>query len=194
MSNLTFNAVDVETANADPSSICQVGIVRIHAGVVTEQLSFLVNPEVPFSPVNVGIHGIEEETVRKSMALPQLENRLRGLLEETILVSHTPFDRRAFDGAMRKYRLNPIQATWLDSAMIARRAWPTKYRRRGWGLAAIARDLGITFQHHDAAEDARAAAEVVLHASRHAGVDIEGWLKKGNSIAKHTQYTTDTKY
>ena len=113
------------------------------------------------------------------MALPQLENRLRGLLEETILVSHTSFDRRAFDGAMRKYRLQPIQATWLDSATIARRAWPTKYGRRGWGLAAIAGDLGITFQHHDAAEDARAAAEVVLHASRHAGVDIEGWLEKG---------------
>ena len=38
---------------------------------VTEQLSILVNPEVPFSPVNVGIHGIEEDDVRNSMALPQ---------------------------------------------------------------------------------------------------------------------------
>ena len=72
---------------------------------------------------------------------------------------------------------------------------PTKYGRRGWGLAAIAGDLGITFQHHDAAEDARAAAEVVLHASRHAGVDIEGWLERGvipSLYMRSTQY--DKKY
>ena len=179
MRNLTFNAVDVETANSDPSSICQVGIVRIRDGVVLEQLSFLVNPEVPFSPVNVGIHGIAEDTVKNSMALPQLEIRLCGLLEETFLVSHTAFDRRAFEGSMRKYRLRPIEATWLDSAAIARQAWLAKYGRRGWGLASIASDLGIGFQHHDAAEDARAAAEIVLHASRHAGLDMEGWLKRG---------------
>ena len=50
MSNLTFNAVDVETANADPSSICQVGIVRIRAGVVTEQLSISGQPGSPVQP------------------------------------------------------------------------------------------------------------------------------------------------
>ncbi len=172
---MTFNAIDVETANANRSSICQVGIVRIRNGEIKEELSELINPESPFSPFNVALHGIDEDAVRDSPTVPQVATKLRSLLEGTVLVSHTAFDRGALDGAMERYGLPPIHATWLDSSWIARRAWPEKYRRR-WNLAAIAGDLGIVFRHHDAAEDARAAAEIVLRACRHTGLGIEGWL------------------
>ena len=176
MGNQTFNAIDVETANADPSSICQIGIVRIRDGEIKEQLSLLVNPEQGFNPVNVRLHGIDEARVRDSETLPQVALRLRRLLEGAVLVSHTEFDRVALDGAMRRYGLAPIRATWLDSAMIARRAWPEKFGRR-WSLAVVAGSLGITFRHHDAVEDARAAGEIVLRASRRTRLDIDGWLE-----------------
>ena len=176
MDHQTFNAIDVETANADPSSICQIGIVRIRDGEIKEQLSILVNPEQGFNPVNVRLHGIDETRVRDSETFPQVALRLRRLLEGGVLVSHTEFDRVALDGAMRRYGLAPIRATWLDSAMIARRAWPEKYARR-WSLAVVAGSLGITFRHHDAVEDARAAGEIVLRAARHTGLDIDGWLE-----------------
>ena len=140
MGNKTFNAIDVETANADPSSICQVGIVRTRDGEIKEQLSFLVNPEQGFNPVNIRLHGIDESRVRGRQTLPPVARRLRRLLEEAVLVSHTEFDRIALDGAMRRYVLAPIPAIWLDSAMIARRAWPDKYGRR-WSLAVIAGGL-----------------------------------------------------
>ena len=175
VSNLTFNAIDVETANADHSSICQIGIVRVRHGVIKDQLSVLVNPEMPFSPFNVGLHGIDEERVRHSETLPQIHARLRRLLEGTPLVSHTSFDRGAIDGATERYGLRPIRARWLDSSVIARRAWPDRFRRR-WSLALIAGELGIAFRHHDAVEDARAAGEIVLRACQQAGVDIDGWL------------------
>ena len=173
--NLTFNAIDVETANADRSSICQIGIVRIRDGVIKEQLSMLVNPEMPFSAFNVAIHGINGEDVRRSETLPQIYPRLRRILEGTPLVSHTSFDRGAMDGVAERYGLRPIRAPWLDSSLIARRAWPHKFRRR-WSLATIAGELGIAFRHHDAVEDARAAGEIVLRACRRTGVDIDGWL------------------
>ena len=176
MSNLTFNAIDVETANSDPSSICQIGIVSVRKGVIKGQVSLLVNPEAEFNDFNVRLHGIDHTSVKDSKILPDLEARLRLLLEGTVLVSHTTFDRRAMDGAMERYGLRPILATWLDSAMIARRAWPHRYRRM-WRLAVIAGDLGIDFRHHDAAEDARAAGEIVLRACRHTGMDIDGWLQ-----------------
>ena len=175
MGNQTFNAIDVETANADPSSICQIGIVRIRDGEIKEQLSILVNPEQRFNPVNVRLHGIDEARVRDSEAFPQIAARLRPLLEGAALVSHTEFDRVALDGATRRYGLAPLRATWLDSAMIARRAWPERYGRR-WSLAVIAGGLGIAFRHHDAVEDARAAGEIVLQACRHTGLDIDGWV------------------
>ena len=97
-------------------------------------------------------------------------------MEGNVLVSHTLFDRVALDRAMVKYGFDTIRTTWLDSAMIARRAWPEKYRLRGWSLARIAGDLGIEFRHHDAVEDARAAGQIVLHACRHTGLGLEEWL------------------
>ncbi len=178
MANLTFNAIDVETANSSSASICQIGIVQVRNGEIKGQLSFLVNPEQPFSPMNIGIHGIAEDAIRDSSTLPELEARLRRLLDGQPLVSHTGFDRRAMDGAMSRYGLAPIRAVWLDSALIARRSWPERYRRRGYNLANVARHLGISFRHHDAAEDARAAAEIVLHACRFTGRDINGWLER----------------
>ena len=177
MGNLTFNAIDVETANSDPASICQIGIVRIRAGIIKEQVSVLVNPEVPFNDFNVRLHGISEGTVKDSETLPEIHAKLRRLLEGTALVSHTAFDRGALDGAMGKYGLEAIRPKWLDSAVIARRAWPERYRRR-WSLAKIAGDLGIAFRHHDAAEDARAAAEIVLCACHHTGLDIDEWVRR----------------
>ena len=176
MANLTFNTIDVETANADPASICQVGIVRIRTGHIEEQLSILINPEQRFNPVNVRLHGISETTVKNSKTLPQVYAELRHLLDGGVLVSHTAFDRAALDGAANRYGLKPIRAIWLDSAAITRQAWPENYRRGGWSLAAVAADLGIVFKHHDAAEDARASAEIVLRACRQTGLDIDGWL------------------
>ena len=178
MTNLTFNAIDVETANSDPSSICQIGIVQVRGGVIKGQLSVLVNPGAPFNDFNVRLHGIDHSAVRDSDD-PALALRpvCAGYWKGTVLVSHTSFDRRALDGAMERYGLRPVRARWIDSAMVARRAWPQRYRRR-WSLSLIAGDLGIDFRHHDAAEDARAAGEIVLHACRHTGVDIDGWLER----------------
>ena len=97
---------------------------------------------------------------------------------DRFLVSHTAFDRVAFERAMTRYDLEQLQVTWLDSARIARRTWPDQYGRRGWGLKKIAKNLGISYKPHDALEDARAAAEIVLHACAVSKTDIEGWLQK----------------
>ena len=177
MNNLTFNAIDVETANASPASICQIGIVYVRNGVIRDCMSIVVNPEERFNLFNVKLHGIDEEDVKDCPAFPRIYAELYPRIAEVTLVSHTGFDRVALEGAAEKYGLDPLPLTWLDSAMVARRAWPRKYRSQ-WGLSKIAGDLGISFRHHDAGGDARAAAEIVLHACEHTGLDIEGWLER----------------
>jgi DNA polymerase-3 subunit epsilon len=47
-----FVAVDVETANADLASICQVGIVAFDLSGPVSTWQSLVNPEDFFDPVN----------------------------------------------------------------------------------------------------------------------------------------------
>ena len=178
MINLTFTVIDVETANADPSSICQLGIVRVKNGAMKECYSVLVNPETQFNEFNVKLHGINDRLVRDRKTLPQIYGWLHSQLDGTVLVSHTAFDQTALDRAVRKYRLRPFRAAWLDSAAIARHTWPRRYSRSGWSLARIAADLGIEFRHHDAVEDARASAEIVLHAHKRTGFDIDYWLAR----------------
>ena len=175
---LTFSSIDVETANADRASICQIGIVRVQEGEIQEQWKTLINPEDWFDPYNIEIHGIDEAAVSGSPTLPEVREELRRRLRGSVLVSHTAFDRVAFERAMTKYDLEQLQVTWLDSARIARRAWPDEYGVRGWSLKNIAKDFDITFQHHDALEDARAAAEIVLRACEAAELDIDGWLRR----------------
>ncbi len=177
MNNLTFNAIDVETANASPASICQIGIVYVRNGVIRDCMSIVVNPEERFNLFNVKLHGIDEEAVKDSPEFPRIYGELYRRLAGVPLVSHTGFDRLALEGAAEKHGLDPLSVVWLDSAVIARRAWPRKYRSQ-WGLSKIAGDLGISFRHHDAADDARAAAEIVLHACDRAGLDIEGWIER----------------
>ena len=175
---LTFNSIDVETANADRASICQIGIVRVRDGEIEDRWQSLVNPEDWFDPWNVSIHGIEETDVRNSPALPEIRGELDARLRGSVLISHTSFDHIAFERAMTRYGLEPLHVTWLDSAKIARRTWPESYGRSGYGLKNVARDLGISFRHHDALEDAGAAAEIVLRACAATGTDIEDWLSR----------------
>jgi len=103
-----------------------------------------VNPEDWFDPWNVDIHGINKSDVRHSPTLPEVRGELRDRSRGSVLVSHTSFDRVAFERAMTKYNLEQLQVTWLDSAKIARRAWPESYGRRGFGLKNIAKDLEIS--------------------------------------------------
>ena len=60
---MDFVAIDVETANADMASICQIGIAKFADGELVEEWSSLVNPEDYFNFINVGIHGITENDV-----------------------------------------------------------------------------------------------------------------------------------
>ena len=93
---VTFNAIDVETANADRASICQIGIVHVRGGVVADRWQTLVNPEDWFDPWNVSIHGIDEWDVRKCPTLPEVREELRRHLRGSVLVSHTHFNSVAF--------------------------------------------------------------------------------------------------
>jgi len=69
---MRFVAIDVETANPDLSSICQIGIVSFEESAVAAAWQRLINPEDFFDEWNVSIHGITERDVTDAPTLPQL--------------------------------------------------------------------------------------------------------------------------
>jgi len=173
---MQFAAIDVETANADLSSICQIGVAIFRDGAHVDSWSSLVDPEDEFDGFNVAIHGINERTVRGAPTWPGVAETLRSLITGSVVACHTPFDRAATSLACKKHRLAQFDCQWLDTARVVRRAWPEQFGAKGYGLHDVAKFLGIDFKHHDALEDARAAGEVLCRASAHAGFGLDEWL------------------
>lgn len=174
---MDFVAIDVETANADFSSICQIGIVRYADGILSEEWGTYVNPEDFFDPFNIGIHGIDESAVQDAPKLYEIADKIYDYLDKTVVISHTHFDRVAVNQAFGKYELRPPEPIWLDSARVARRTWK-EFAWSGWALSNVCEEIGYAFRCHDALEDAKAAAVVFLTAMKRSGVDIEGWLRR----------------
>ena len=176
---MDFVAIDIETANPDMSSICQVGIAKFAEGQLIEEWSTLIDPEDYFDDVNISIHGIEPSMVRNQPKLPDIAENLRAYLGNTVSVCHTHFDRIALSRAYIKYGLQPITTYWLDSARVVRRTWKD-LAWKGYGLANVCSKIGYEFKHHDALEDAKAAGYVLLAALRESQQDINAWKRRVN--------------
>lgn len=175
-----FVAVDVETANQDVGTVCAVGIAAVRAGRVEDVWERMLDPEALVSPLNTRVHGM---TGRDLAGLPRLSD-VWGDIEERlanrIVVCHTMFDRMALTAAAERAGLRMFEGRWLDSAGVARRTWP-QFAHRGWGLASVAAYLGVVFEHHNAGEDARAAAEIVIRACVATGRSPGEWLASSRS-------------
>lgn len=174
---MDFVALDVETANPDMASICQIGVARYVGGMLADEWKTYVDPQDYFDGMNVSVHGIHESTVVGSPTFPELSDVLGGWLGNSVVVTHTHFDRTALYQAAGKHGIEMPSCTWLDSARVARRAWE-EFAHRGYGLSNVCRAIGYEFKHHDALEDAKAAAIVVLAALKRTGLDLAEMLQR----------------
>jgi DNA polymerase-3 subunit epsilon len=172
-----FIAIDVETANPDMASICQIGIACFEGGVLAEQWVSYVDPQDYFDPMNIVVHGITEGDVAEAPTFPAVMREIAPILNDGIVVCHTHFDRVAFRQAAERFGATMPPVTWLDSARVTRRTWE-QFRRRGYGLHSVCAMLGYEFRHHDALEDAKAAGHILLAAIRETGLSVDQWLKR----------------
>lgn len=172
-----FVALDFETANADLSSVCQVGIAAFEEEKFKESWGTLVNPQDEFDGMNVSIHGISEKMVRNSPLFPEVYNTLATKLYGAVVVIHTAFDRTVLTQTIHKHGLPPIECIWLDSAKVVRRTWSHR-AQKGYGLKKVCKELGIVYEAHDALEDARAAGEVLIRAMQETGLGLSEMIER----------------
>lgn len=174
--NLSFVAIDFETANSDYSSICQVGLAFFENGVLIKEESQLINPEMYFDGYNVNIHKIKPEDVEDKPTLYEYYPSLCEKISGKVVIHHQPFDFCAFSQACDRYTLNFPSSFWMDNAAVVRRTWP-QFQYKGYGLKNVAKYLGIDFKHHDACEDARTAGLIFIEACNLTGKSIQQWSK-----------------
>ena len=177
MRDIEFVAIDFETANPDFASVCQIGLAHFKAGCLEAEWKTYINPEDYFDGLNVSIHGIDEKTVKHAPTFKKISDHLFSYLDDHITVCHTHFDRAVARQACSKYNLRYPQCTWLDTARVTRRTWE-ECAYRGYGLKNVCAIIGYEFLHHDALEDAKASAHILLTAIEKTGLDIQGWIKR----------------
>jgi DNA polymerase-3 subunit epsilon len=172
---MDFVVIDVETACGRSSSICQIGIVGFAGGREVLAWETLVDPQDVFAGFNTRLHGIGPRHVRGKPSFPQLYGALTAHLGGRITAAHSNFDQGALGAACRVAGLPMIRSRWLDTVQVARHAWPELPSHR---LNLMADHLGLEHRHHDALSDARVAGWVLVKASEHTGIDLDGWISR----------------
>ncbi|MFW2543122.1 exonuclease domain-containing protein [Primorskyibacter sp. 2E107] len=158
-----FFALDVETANNQRGSICQLGIAGVRPDGLIETWVSFVDPQTDDWSCT-RIHGITGDHVLGAPLMCDVLDVVEEALNGHVIYQHSGFDKAAIAASCREYQREAPEWEWRDSVQVARKAWPELKRNGGHGLASLKTHLGLNFRHHDAGEDARAAAEVVLRA------------------------------
>ena len=192
--SLDFVAVDMETANAQRASVCAVGVALVRAGEVVATEKILVQPPTgldSFSALNRGIHGICAEDVKDAPPWDEVAGQLEALGSQLPLVAHNAaFDRGAYEAACAEAGRAAQPMEWLDLLELARRLRPDS---RQHTLPVLAEAYGVTLEsHHDAEQDARARAEVLVEIAKEQGVQRLGelWPQGGQAVEAEAQAET----
>lgn len=158
-----FIAVDVETANAECSSICAIGAVKVRDGLVVDKRYALVCPEPNYySYFCTRVHGLTDEDTWNAPSFGTVWSQWKDWLEDLPLVAHNaPFDSKCIRSACRIYGLDEPEV-FLDTLVQARKSIP-----RGMcpskSLDSLCDFFGITLRHHhNALDDALACAHLAI--------------------------------
>src|SRR5690606_1102375 len=82
--NMNFISIDVETANADMTSICSIGAAVFENGKLADEWYTLIEPNDYFDPIHVSIHGIEADTVRGAPTFDLMATHIDRLVGEGV--------------------------------------------------------------------------------------------------------------
>lgn len=166
---LDFTAIDFETANQNPASVCAVGLIKVRGGEVVEQASSLVqNPDGgPFNYFNIQVHGIRPADVASAPSWIELWPDLREFVAGDFLLAHNAaFDRGVWAAACATTGIADPVPPFYCTLRLARRVLALPSNR----LPLVAQALEVpAFQHHDATADALACAQIGIELARREG-------------------------
>ena len=157
--------LDFETANNSNGSICSVGVAVIENGVVLERREYLVKPHKSVDYMSKfcrDIHGITYEDLRESPEFSEVWQSVKQLLisADCVVIHNAPFDLRHLYNILSLYNLPSVSFDYVCSLQLCRYHFPELPYH---SLADMAEKFGITFQHHDALEDAETCAKIASH-------------------------------
>ena len=172
MEHRRYVAFDVETPNRYNDRMSAIGIALVEDGEIVRDFYTPVNPETFFDAFNVQLTGLDENVVRDAPNFAALWPQIEPLMESGLLIAHNA----VFDLGVLKKCLQAYGITWRPytryacTVQMGRRLLP--------GISHKLNDLccyyGIPLDHHQAASDSRACAEILLR-----------YLREGADMREH---------
>lgn len=163
MDNLV--AIDVETANYEPSSICSIAAVQVTDGYITDRFYELVCPEPNWyiPKFTNSVHGISKRDTDGARCFADVWADLSSLIGNRPLVAHNKsFDQRCIRAAFKVYQMDYPDYKFMCTLEKARRVIP-KSICASKSLPSLCEFLGIPFyNHHNALADAEACAKIAM--------------------------------
>lgn len=188
---LDFTAIDFETANGFRGSPCSVGLSKVRGGVVVEEASWLMRPPENhdhFEFHNTRIHGIRAEDVIGRPRFGELFPEIGAFIGDDVLAAHNAaFDLGVIRSGLEVSGLAGPAYEYVCTVMLSRRC----YSLVSNSLPYAAEEAGVPLvNHHDAAEDARACAGILVDIARrnNANSIAELYLSLGLTLPKQPAF------
>ena len=149
-----FTAIDFETAQGYRWSICQVGLVRVENGIITNELDILIQPpDNDYWSNFTTIHGISAKDTRQSPTFNQVWHLIKPFIKDQNVIAHNGF---SFDFPVLSKTLEYYNMPTPEYNKFC------TYKIYKSNLANLCQLHNIPLNHHDALSDARACAKLFL--------------------------------
>ncbi|MCL1933238.1 MAG: 3'-5' exonuclease [Candidatus Azobacteroides sp.] len=158
-----FAAIDFETANYYPSSVCSIGAVIVRNGEICEEIYRLIRPEPEwYSRLNTRIHGLTAADTANEKVFPYVWEEIAPKIEDLPLVAHnSPFDETCLRAVHRVYQMDYPDYTFYCTCRASRRVFGKTLPNHQ--LQTVAAHCGFELtNHHHALADAEACARIAL--------------------------------
>ncbi len=158
-----FAAIDFETANECPSSVCSVGVVVVRGGVITDTFYSLIHPEPEYYQWFCRrVHGLGPEDTEDAPVFPFVWEQIEPLIGDLPLVAHNSrFDEGCLRAVFRVYQMDYPDYVFYDTLWASRRVFGHSLPNHQ--LQTVASACGYELEnHHHALADAEACARIAL--------------------------------
>lgn len=177
----TFIALDFETVNPSRASICACGIVRVTDGLLMDSYHRYCRPPHPelefIRPGHLKLTGIKFDDLRGAIPFERLADSLERNID-TVLVTHSEADLQMLEQAwVWAGRGQLFEFEHIDTIKVAHKVWPglPSYKLSELYKSVFRRPMSGA--HHNAADDAKATAEILLRALDQTQTTVDDWAR-----------------
>ena len=158
-----FAAIDFETANECPSSVCSVGVIVVRDGIIADSFYSLIHPEPEYYQwFCQRVHGIREEDTWDAPVFPYVWEKVSPMIGDLPLVAHNArFDEGCLKEVFKVYQMDYPDYQFFDTLAASRVHFGFSLPNHQLQTVAAACGFNLT-RHHHALADAEACAHIAM--------------------------------